>query len=84
MRLIAGFRDKDELLEAIAVEGFDRLTIAMRKRSLAGTTAADRLRLCGCGYVDFALRWPQRFLAMFDLPERGTIGENAFKRSCNL
>ena len=73
------FRDKDELLEAIAAEGFDRLTIAMRKRSLAGTTAADRLRLCGCGYVDFALRWPQHFLAMFDLPERGTIGENAFQ-----
>src|SRR5215475_13161821 len=61
------FRDKDELLEAIAVEGFERLTIAMGKRSLAGATAADRLRLCGCAYVDFALRWPQHFLVMFDI-----------------
>ena len=34
------FRDKDELLEAIAAEGFDRLTIAMRKRSLAGADSS--------------------------------------------
>jgi len=73
------FRNKDELLEAIAVEGFERLTIAMRKRSLAGATAADRLRLCGYAYVDFALRWPQHFLVMFDMRERGTVGENAFQ-----
>jgi AcrR family transcriptional regulator len=73
------FRDKDELLGAIAAEGFERLTIAMRKRSLAGSTAADRLRLCGCGYVEFAVRWPQHFLVMFDLPKRGTVGENAFQ-----
>jgi AcrR family transcriptional regulator len=73
------FRDKDELLEAIAVEGFERLTAAMRKRSLPGATAADRLRLCGCGYVEFALHWPQHFLVMFDLSKRGTVGENAFQ-----
>ena len=78
------FRDKDELLEAIAVEGFERLTAAMKKRSGAGVTAAGRLRLCGCGYVDFALRWPQHFLVMFDLPYRenpkhDTVAENAFQ-----
>jgi len=78
------FRDKDQLLEAIAVEGFERLTAAMKKRSVAGATAAERLRLCGCGYVDFALHWPQHFLVMFDLPSRGlpkhdTVGENAFQ-----
>ena len=78
------FRDKDELLEAIALEGFGRLTAAMKKRSAAGAKAAERLRLCGCGYVDFALRWPHHFLVMFDLPSRGlpehgTAGENAFQ-----
>ena len=73
------FRDKEELLAAIAVEGFERLTVSMKKWSLAGARGEDRLRLCGCGYVDFALRWPQHFLAMFDLRERGTIGENAFQ-----
>ena len=56
------FRDKDELLEAIALEGFGRLTAAMKKRSAAGAKAAERLRLCGCGYVDFALRWPHHCL----------------------
>jgi AcrR family transcriptional regulator len=78
------FLDKDELLEAIALEGFERLTAAMKKRSVAGATAAERLRLCGCGYVDFALRWRHHFLVMFDLPSRGlprhyTVGENAFQ-----
>jgi hypothetical protein len=56
----------------------------MKKRSVAGATAADRLRLCGRGYVGFALRYPQHFLVMFDLPSRGlpkhdTVGENAFQ-----
>lgn len=78
------FRDKDELLEAIALEGFARLTAAMKKRSGGGVTAAERLRLCGCGYVDFALRWPHHFLVMFDLPSRDlpghdTVGANAFQ-----
>jgi AcrR family transcriptional regulator len=80
------FRDKEELLAAIAVEGFERLTVAMKKRSLAGAKAADRLRLCGIGYVDFALRWPQHFLVMFDLPslpdglpKHEIVGENAFQ-----
>jgi AcrR family transcriptional regulator len=78
------FRDKDELLEAIAGEGFERLTAAMKRRSAAGATAADRLRLCGCGYVDFAMRWPQHFLVMFDLPSpklpgHDAAGQNAFQ-----
>jgi AcrR family transcriptional regulator len=80
------FRDKEELLAAIAADGFERLTLLMKKWSFAGATAADRLRLCGCGYVDFALRWPQHCLVMFDLPSlsRGLsgheeIGENAFQ-----
>ena len=80
------FRDKEELLAAIAAEGFERLTVSMKRWSLAGARGEDRLRLCGCGYVDFALRWPQHFSVMFDLPSvprRGSrpqvIGENAFQ-----
>jgi AcrR family transcriptional regulator len=42
MRPYRHFRDKDELLEAIAVEGFERLTAPMKKRSAAGATANDR------------------------------------------
>ncbi len=78
------FRNKEKLLEAIAVEGFERLTAAMKQRAAPGRTAAERLALCGCGYVDFALNWPQHFLVMFDLPARALAkdapaGKNAFQ-----
>lgn len=62
------FASKDELLVAVAAEGFDRLASAMRKAMAPGKTPRERLELCGCGYVDFALRWPQHLLVMFDLP----------------
>jgi AcrR family transcriptional regulator len=62
------FASKDELLDAVAAEGFERLTVTMQKRMARGKTPLDRLHLGGCGYVDFALRWPQHFVVMFDLP----------------
>ncbi len=79
------FPAKDDLLVAVATEGFDRLTALMQKSSARGKTALERLQLCGCGYVDFALRWPHHFLVMFDLPKTSRerckdepVGENAF------
>ena len=79
------FAGKDALLMAVAEEGFDRLTAVMQKTLAPGKSPRERLQLCGCGYVDFALRWPQHFLVMFDLPptlrERykdRSIGQNAF------
>lgn len=63
------FPAKDDLLVAVATEGFERLTALMQKSSARGKTALERLQLCGCGYVDFALRWPHHFLVMFDLPK---------------
>src|SRR6201998_2133050 len=80
------FRDKGEYVAAIGAEGFERLALAMKQSGAEGGTAIDRLRLCGCGYVDFALRWPQHFLVMFDLPSapeddsrREDAGQNAFQ-----
>jgi AcrR family transcriptional regulator len=79
------FRDKDELLSAVAVQGFQRLTLAMKRSAARGSTAEERFRLCGRGYVSFALRWPQHFLVMFDLPssrdkypEYAAAGDEAF------
>lgn len=80
------FASRDELLVAVAEEGFDRLAATMQRRMRRAKSARQRLQLCGCAYVDFALRWPQHFLLMFDLPAalraqckaRG-IGENAFR-----
>jgi len=80
------FVGKDELLVAVAEEGFDRLTALMQKTLARGKSPRERLQLCGCGYVSFALRWPQHFLVMFDLPptqrehcKNQPIGENAFR-----
>lgn len=80
------FAAKDDLLVAVAEEGFARLTLSMRKWMTRGESAVERLQLSGCGYVDFALRWPNHFQVMFDLPiaslaERGStqLGAEAFQ-----
>jgi AcrR family transcriptional regulator len=64
------FRDKSELLAAVAAEGFDRLTESMTKAADSGSDALDRFRLSGRGYVQFALRYPQHFTVMFEAPKR--------------
>jgi AcrR family transcriptional regulator len=66
------FRDKDELISAIVGQGFERLNDAMIGQAAAGKTGVERLELCGRAYVNFALRWPGHFTAMFDLaPQSG-------------
>jgi len=61
------FPSKNDLLIAVASEGFDRLAALMNKSLAKAKTPLERLQLCGCGYVDFALHWPHHFLVMFDL-----------------
>ncbi len=80
------FAAKSDLLAAVASEGFERLTASMRKWMGKGTTAMERLHLSGCGYVDFALRWPNHFQVMFDVPRdlpecppEDEMGRNAFQ-----
>lgn len=79
------FSGKDELLAEVATEGFDRLTTSMQKSMARATSPLERLQECGCGYVAFALRWPQHFLVMFDLSpashgkeKQSPAGQNAF------
>ncbi len=80
------FASRDDLLLAVAAEGFGRLQATMTKCMQHGASARERLVLCGCGYVEFALRWPRHFLVMFDLAgelqskhDRPQIGESAFR-----
>jgi len=61
------FRDRGDLLAAVAADGFDRLTRAMA-RAAPKASPLHRLRGSGLAYVNFALRWPQHFAAMFDVP----------------
>ena len=79
------FRDKGELLAAVAAEGFDRLTESMAQAAEAGKDALDRFRLSGRGYVQFAMRYPQHFTVMFESPKQSetdpearAAGERAF------
>jgi AcrR family transcriptional regulator len=79
------FRDKEELLAALAAEGFDYLTVAMTKAAEPASGALDRFRLSGRGYVEFALRYPQHFTVMFEFPwkfdsypQTRAAGERAF------
>ncbi len=79
------FRDKGELLAAVAAEGFDRLTESMAQAAESGKDALDRFRLSGRGYVQFALRYPEHFTVMFETPKHREMypealaaGERAF------
>jgi AcrR family transcriptional regulator len=68
------FRDKDDLVSAIVGQGFERLNAAMIGQAAVGKTGVERLELCGRAYVNFALRWPGHFTAMFDLAPRSGEG----------
>lgn len=60
------FTGKDDLLAAVAAEGFARLTATMRASQQGSQSPTDRLILAGRGYVEFALRWPNHFAVMFN------------------
>jgi AcrR family transcriptional regulator len=79
------FRSKGDLLNAVAAEGFNRLTESMAASASSGGNALERFRLSGQGYVDFALRFPQHFMVIFDSPpqiepdpQSRTAGQQAF------
>ena len=62
------FRDRDDLIAAVATQGFRELTQAMRRASKDEPGARDRLKAAGLAYITFALRRPEHFAVMFDGP----------------
>jgi len=62
------FRDRDDLMAAVAAQGFRELTQAMVEAAGQRPDALDRLKRAGLGYVTFALRRPEHFTVMFDAP----------------
>jgi len=79
------FRDRDDLMAAVAAEGFRELSRAMTEAAAPKSDALDRLRHAGLGYVTFALRRPAHFTVMFDAPiskrkhpDSAAAGEEAF------
>ena len=64
------FRDRGELLAAVAVEGYERLTQSMVKAAESATDPSERFLQCGFGFLQFAMRYPEHFKVIFDTPQR--------------
>jgi AcrR family transcriptional regulator len=62
------FRDREELLAAVAAQGFVELTGAMVAAAERRSAPLDKLKHAGLAYVSFALRRPEHFTVMFDVP----------------
>ena len=62
------FRNRDDLMAAVAEQGFRELTQAMLGGAGSQASARDRLKQAGLAYVRFALRRPQHFAIIFDAP----------------
>jgi AcrR family transcriptional regulator len=82
------FRDKSELLDALAMEGWDLLAEQMRAE-LAGDAKGDRLVALGVAYVRFSRANPAVYRVMFDcskthetMPEK-LREEGAYRLVCD-
>lgn len=62
------FTDRDELMAAVATQGYAELTRAMLDAVEQESGALARLQRAGLAYVKFALRRPEHFTVMFDAP----------------
>jgi AcrR family transcriptional regulator len=79
------FADREELLAAVAVEGFRELDEAMLNAVKHQRSSVARLKRAGLAYVEFALRRPEHFTVMFDAavsehktPDSVKVAEQAF------
>jgi AcrR family transcriptional regulator len=78
------FQDKDDLLAAVATEGYNELTVAMTTAADPAANPRDRLKQAGLAYVSFALRRPEHFTVMFEAPpsrQQRADAEEARKRA---
>jgi AcrR family transcriptional regulator len=65
--LYSHFENRDAIVAAVAVEGFQEITEALREAA-GGSTGRNALRNTAMAYLDFALRRPALYEAMFILP----------------
>lgn len=59
------FRNRTALLTAFATQGFRRLVASIRARTRGSRSGPAMLEAVGRGYIEFALREPERFSIMF-------------------
>ena len=78
------FRDKNDLLAAVATEGYNRMTEEIVAAIEPGKTAYEKFSLSGRCFFQFALRNPEHFKVIYDAPRRyeypetNAAGERAF------
>src|SRR5260370_24955701 len=60
------FPDREDLLAAVAAQGFRELDEAMLEAVRQQRSSVGRLKRAGLVYVEFALRRPEHFTVMFD------------------
>jgi AcrR family transcriptional regulator len=60
------FKDKSELMLAIAEEGFEQLYAFMRQTTDANSPAMERVAAIGVAYVEFAKAHPAIYRVMYD------------------
>ena len=61
------FRNKDDLLAAIAEEGFFRLTASLKRAATKDWQPFKRLHNAGVAFVEFALERPEELGVMFSI-----------------
>jgi len=79
------FPDREDLLAAVAAQGFRELNEAMLEAVTHHRSSVGRLKGAGLAYVEFALRRPEHFTVMFDAavskhrtPDSTEAAERAF------
>jgi len=83
------FRDKSELLDALAIEGWDQLAVQTRAALAEAAPGRDLLVTLGVAYVQFAKMNPAIYRVMFDcsqshesMPEK-LPDEGAYRLVCD-
>ena len=66
--LYSHFENRDAIVAAVAVEGFQEITVALREAASGSTGRRNALKNVAMAYLAFALRHPALYEAMFILP----------------
>jgi AcrR family transcriptional regulator len=66
--LYSHFENRDAIVAAVALEGFQEITVALREAASGSTGRRNALKNVAMAYLAFALRHPALYEAMFILP----------------
>jgi len=66
--LYSHFENRDAIVTAVAIEGFEEFTAALREAASGSNGRRNALKSVATAYLDFAMRSPALYDAMFMLP----------------